>query len=209
MEIQLIEQAIENANNHISQLDDGPLSVGGFTSIKIRHLLNNLGFLATAYFEVGSHIGSTYISTCYKNELGLVGGAFACDSFCEFNNNGRTKDQFIENCERYLGRHQLWEKNCWDIQKIHDIPTVDLYLYDGGHDYESQKKAVTHFAPMMYEEFVMLVDDASWDSVKIGTDDGIKDAGLEVLYDNLLWNGKESDSNEWWNGFRVLLLKRN
>lgn len=203
-----IKQAITDAVAHRSKLDDGPLSVGGFTSLKIRHLLNNLGAISTAYFEVGSHIGSTYISAVYKNELELPGGWWACDSFCEFNNDGSTKKQFLENCDKYLYSHYLMEMNCWDITKLHEVCTTDLYLYDGAHDYESQKKAVTHFAPMMADEFIMLVDDASWQNVRKGTVDGIQEAGLEVLYEQLLWNGVDSDADWWWNGFLVLLLKK-
>jgi hypothetical protein len=207
MDKEMIEAAINKAILEESKLDDAALSVGGFTSVKIRHLLNNLGSISTAYFEVGSHIGGTYISTCYKNELQLPGGYFACDSFCEFNDNGETKKRFIENCEKHLRNYSLMEVDCWSIKKLHEVPTVDLYLYDGGHDYVSQKKAVTHFAPMMADEFIMLVDDASWESVRTGTYDGLQESGVEVLYQQLLWNGVPGDNEWWWNGLQVLLLK--
>lgn len=204
----MIEYAINKAILEESKLDAAAFSVGAFTSTKIRHLLNNLGSISTGYFEVGSHIGGTYISTCYKNELQLAGGYFACDSFCEFNNDGRTKQLFIENCEKHLSHYSLMEVDCWSIKKLHEVPTIDLYLYDGGHDYESQKKAVTHFAPMMSDEFIMLIDDASWSSVHDGTYAGLKEAGVDIMYDQLLWNGKSGDNNWWWNGLLVLLLKK-
>lgn len=203
-----IKKAIADAVDNRSQLDAGPLSVGGFTSIKIRHLLNNLAKQSIAYFEVGSHIGATYISAVYKNEPELCGGYYACDNFSEFNRDGNTKQRFLENCEKHLVSHYLMDIDCWDITKIHEVRHTDLYLYDGAHDYESQKKAVTHFAPLMADEFVMLVDDASWEQVRRGTMDGIREAGLEVLYEQTLWNGVESDADWWWNGIMVLLLKR-
>lgn len=208
MDTALIEDCIARADRCESKLDEGPLSVGGYTSVKIRHLLNNLGAISTGYFEVGSHLGATYISTCYKNELELAGGFTACDNFCEFNEEGRTKQQFTDNCNKYLARHSLMEMDCWKIDKLYDHHNTDLYLYDGAHDFHSQARGVAHFARMMAPEFIMLVDDAAWDPVYRGTKAGIEMAHLEVAYEKLLWSGKGGDGAEWWNGFLVLVLKR-
>lgn len=208
MDQELIKEAIARAVRCESKLAEGPMSVGGFTSTRIRHLLNNLGAISTSYFEVGSHIGSTYISAVYENELQLCGGYLACDSFCEFNNDGKTKKKFIDNCDKYLMRHELMDIDCWSLTKLHERPTTDLYLYDGAHDYESQKKAVTHFAPMMADEFIMVVDDGSWESVRRGTYDGVQAANLKIAYEQSLWNGVDSDSDWWWNGIMVLLLRK-
>lgn len=208
MDPAVIDDCIARADRLESKLDEGPLSVGGFTSIKIRHLMNNLGAASTAYFEVGSHIGATYISACYKNEQELVGGYSACDSFCEFNSEGITKAMFLDNCGKYLINHSLREMDCWKIKKLYEHKNTDLYLYDGAHDLESQIRAVTHFAPLLAEEFVMVVDDAGWPTVMRGTYIGIAKAGLEIVHDRFMWNEVGGDPSQWWNGVMVLLLKR-
>lgn len=199
-----IKEAIRNGVNRQSKLTDEQFKVGGFTSPNIRHIMNNLGAISTNYFEVGSHIGCSLVMTVYGNDLKT---ATACDNFSEFQNDGRTKQQFLENCEANIpGKYTLIEKNCFKITKDEIPADIDLYLYDGGHDYDSQKEGVTHFADKLAEEFILVVDDFAWEAPRKGTYDGIKEAGLEILWETFLYDGIESGS--FWNGLFIGLLKR-
>ncbi len=148
--IEKIKEAIRNGVNRQSKLTEEQFKVGGFTSPNIRHIMNNLGAISTAYFEVGSHIGCSLVMTVYGNDN--IINATACDNFSEFQNDGRTKKQFLENCEANIpGRYKLIEKDCFRLS-VHDIPfdpAPDLYLYDGGHDYESQKEGVLYLHKFM------------------------------------------------------------
>lgn len=204
--IEQIKEAIKNAANLESKLNDAiePLKVGGFTSVRIRHLLNNLGAISENYFEIGSHIGCSLVSTRFGNAN--LKSAIGCDNFSEFQNDGRTRKEFFDNCDKCIpNQYVLFEKDCFRITKG-ELPSVDLYLYDGGHDYESQKQGVVYHSQFMGDEYIMCVDDFAWEAPKRGTYDGIKEAGLTILYEQVMFDGIESAT--WWNGFGVFLLKK-
>lgn len=198
-----IKQAIANAKEGKSKLTDECFQVGGFTSPAIRHLLNNLGSGSRMYAEVGVHLGSTFISAMYRNLL--FGCAF--DNFSEFNTDN-PKQQFLDNCNRLLqgaNGHRRWVLTTEDFFSINVkfLPIeIDLYLYDGAHDYESQKKAFTHFYGSLTDESIVCIDDYDWPDVSKGTQDGIKEVGFEILFEETL-SGKE-----FHNGFYVALLKK-
>src|SRR3990170_4857741 len=77
-----IETCIDNANNLKSKIDQSILDIEGQSSPKVRHLLNNLcSFKNCKYLEIGSLLGSTFCSACYKNNLTR---AVSIDNFSEF-----------------------------------------------------------------------------------------------------------------------------
>src|SRR6187431_694527 len=96
--IGLIKKAISDATEHKSKLSKQALEVPGFTSIKIRHLLNNLGSFSKKYLEIGSHIGSHFCSVLYENK---ISNAVAIDNYSEFNKSGETKESFLNNAETF------------------------------------------------------------------------------------------------------------
>lgn len=205
--IELIKKCITDAVSHKSKLTEQQLSVGGFTSTKIRHLLNNLGAISTGYYEIGSHIGCSLVSACYGNEN--LKSMIACDSFCEFQNDGKTKSQFLQNATNSLGDNfTLIEKDCFTVIKEELPDGIDFYLFDGAHDYDSQKKGMTYTLPMLAEEVIVCVDDTSWQAPRRGTFDGFAELGYQVIYEQSLWDGVESNSDGWWNGFLVALIKK-
>ena len=204
--IEQIKLAIKNGVNKHSKLTEEPLNgVGGFTSPNIRHIMNNLGAISTSYLDVGAHIGCSLIMTRFGNDN--LNYAISIDNWSEFQNDGRTKDEFISNCERHIpGKYTFIEKNCFKVTNDEIPDPIDLFLYDAGHDFESQKEGVTHFVPMMAEEFVLMVDDTAWKAPREGTYAGIKEAGLEILWETFLFDGIEGGS--FWNGFSIFLLKK-
>ena len=65
---QHVETSIEQGDQMTSKLDRAAFQARGFTSPKVRHLLNNLGSLdGLDYLEVGVHRGATFVATNYKN----------------------------------------------------------------------------------------------------------------------------------------------
>lgn len=207
--IELIEHAIAQAHLEQSKLTPEVLALEGMSSPKIRHLYNNLGALAFTYFEVGSWQGASLISACYRNNLDHG----CCDSFEEFNPDGTVKKKFLSNVEKHLGLTRLYDGNCWDLDlKDLLIDRPDLYLFDGPHDAISHKRAVTHFFPMMADQFVFIVDDfchPDFHAVKEGTM-----AGLEAVKDRYevvkSWEIFEEGegSVRWWNGTAIFLIRR-
>ncbi len=203
-----IKSCIDNAENLKSKLNDDVLSIGGFTSNKIRHLLNNLGEMSRNMFEIGSHRGSTFCSAIYQNIN--IRNAVCCDNFTEFD-DGTVRQELISNTEKYKYKNcnlTFIEKDCFAIKKTELPQFIDLYIYDGAHDYESQKKAFTYFKDFLADECIVVVDDYNWDNVKNGTQDGLIQCGFEILFQKHLGYGVESDGNGWWNGLFVGLIKK-
>ena len=59
----------------------------------------------------------------------------------------------------------------------------------------------------MSNEAIILVDDANWDGVVDGAEDGIAKAGLEVLFKKI-WLNKQESETEWWNGFYIAVVRK-
>lgn len=206
--IDQIIDAIEMANMHGSKLTDEALRVPGFTSIKLRHLLNNLGAISTNYLEVGVHKGGTFCSVCFGNPLKE---AVAIDNYSEFAKGGETKAEFLENADNnvYIGTiFALIEEDCFTVKDL-GKSKFDLYLYDGLHTESAQQRAVSHFLPNMTDEFILVVDDWQFAGVESGTRTGIRLSGLKVIHEVILETKEGERHNEaWHNGFAVFLLKQ-
>ena len=202
--IELIEQAIEDALAGKSKLTPDILDWPGYTNPPAKRLFNNLGAISTSYLEIGIHKASLLISTLFGNDCKGVG----VDNYSQFEEDGLAKQMAYSGCEAFLkpGQVRIIEKDCWEItDKDLDLSSVDMYLFDGNHSYESQRDAIKYFVPKIKKGAIVLVDDASWDDVRRGTYDGIKEAGLEIEYEKFLWNGKKED--DLWNGFFIFVFK--
>ena len=208
--IEAIQFAISEANLFRSKLSPEALAVPGYTSLKIRHLMNNLGAISSNYLEIGVHKGGTFCSAIFGNNN--LAFATAVDSFVEFNEEGSPMKEFLSNagmCKSIVTGMKLIAKDCWEIVPV-DLPQgIDLYLYDGGHGFSEQLQACTHYLDSMADEFIFLVDDYSaFGGVKDGTTEGIKKSGCEILFEQELYNGIPGDNFGFHNGFYVSLLKK-
>lgn len=199
MKYEHIYQSILEVQLEPSELPEEVLSIGGFTSPNIRNLMNRLGKISTKYLEVGTHRGATFFAATYGNQLKAV----AIDNFSEFE-DGTVENEFRSHLKAFNSSALVVKADCFTADIPDSYKGIDLYLYDGAHDYESQKKAITKLIDWMADEFIFCVDDYDWEDVQRGTMDGIAEAGLDILYEIHL-SGKPE---EWWNGFGVLLLKK-
>jgi hypothetical protein len=99
---------------------------------------------------------------------------------------------------------------------VDDLTKFNVYLYDGGQNYEDHYKALIYYLNCLDDIFIYIVDDWNWDQVRNGTNDAIKHWDLEVLWKKeiiLTENNEHTPLNEagpnWWNGIAVYLLKKN
>jgi Methyltransferase domain len=198
---QHVETSIELGDQMKSKLDRAAFQARGFTSPKVRHLLNNLGSLAGLdYLEVGVHRGATFVATNYKNTLA---SATAVDNWSEFADDGKVKGEFLHHCSTLLapGSYRFLEQDCFSVTREQIHTPINFYLYDGEHSFEAQRKALTHFYALLDDVFIFLVDDYSWDAAKSGTEEAIGELGLERVFERELTEG-------WWNGLYVSVLKK-
>lgn len=206
--IKAIKEAIEKAKSHQSKMDETAWSVPALSSLKIRHLMNNLGAISTKYLECGVHIGGLFCSTIANNSLltATANDSFASDETGEI----KYEPQFRANVTKCLPDNTIFtfrKGDTFEIPPMHVPSGIDLYLFDADHSYESQRKAMTHFLPAMADEFIVCVDDYDWSDVSRGTQDGLKESGCEVLFEEI-WEGNDHDNNGAWNGFYIALLKK-
>lgn len=200
--IEFLKNAIEMGNQEKSKLHPKTFNVPGFTSNKIRHLLNNIGELPNLnYLEVGVHKGATFVAANYENKMS---SSIAIDNWCEFPEEGFSKQEFIRHTNNLLvaDSFKIYEQDCFTITKEQLPNPINCYLYDGCHSYESQMRSLTYFYPLLDDVFIFMVDDWDWDDPKRGTRQAIADLKLNVLFE------RELGGKEWWNGFFVALLKK-
>lgn len=213
--IQAIKDAIGKADKLQSKMDNVVWSVPALSSLRIRHLMNNLGAISKKYMEHGVHKGGLFCSVLRNNpniEIAYWGDSFASDKITGEN----VEDQFIQNAMKCIDGTETVLLG--EVANTFDLPPdfgdkVDLYCFDADHGYSSQRKAMTHFLPSMADEFIVCVDDWQYGEVKKGTLDGLADSGCEVLFQQELLNAEpytedQHRNDEWWRGFYVALLKK-
>lgn len=214
--IDQIKHAISEANFFRSKLTPEALAVPGYTSLKIRALMNNLGAISTNFAEIGSHVGGCFCSAIFQNDN--LKTATSVDLFSEFNEERNPMQELLSNVGQFKPaetKFSLLIKDCWEIK---DHPTnIDFFSYDGPHSLETQAKAMTHYTDWMADEFIMCVDDYGWPFVTQGTKDGLALAelrhkigkeGYKVLFSQELLSGVEGDNMQWHNGFFVALCSK-
>ncbi len=226
--IGMVNRAIRNANKHESKLTAFHQQVEGMSSVKGRHLLNNLGAVVatghrTRYLEVGSWRGSTLCATTFGNDI----DALAIDNFSQFadmsfgNDKRHPRDAATQN----LQLSRLFSKPAFDAALIDgdcfkvdptQLGLFDLYLYDGEHTYDAHYRAFTHFAPALQDTFITVVDDYKplpEDGTHQATEAAFRDLGWKVKQDWFLFDecdgtdmGRQRDG--WWNGLRVSVVSK-
>ena len=171
----------------------------GLASPKVWHLLNNLCSQAENYLEIGTYMGSSLMAALYSNPHV---SAVAVDNFCM---KPHTRGHFFGNVKDL--RFTFIEKDCFQIDP-NQLPAIDLYFYDGRHEFEDQYKAITHFLPAMKTEFVYVVDDWNNSPVQEGTLKAIEDCKLEIVEMEEVKNKLMKDTAGWWCGIAVFKLRK-
>lgn len=204
--VEAVAQALVDSVNH--RLNE---SVEGITSDRTRQLLNLLGKISTSYLEIGVLNGGTFCATIQNNKL----NCYAVDHWKDNTqaSNGSTniissKQNFIENAKRFKGENKIkvFDSNFLAVDKT-QIGNIDLMFYDADHSHEMTSLAVTYFADKFADEAILIFDDANFDGVVSGANKGIKESGLEIIYNKLILNEME-DPDQWWNGLYITIVRR-
>lgn len=203
-------RSVAQAYSNATKVSPEILSLEGMSGHKTRHLYNALCSLpGIRYLEVGTWKGSSLIAALYKNPRCR---AYCVDNWSEF--GGR--EDFLQNIQKYVPEHNLTvlDQDCWSLTP-QDIPEpIDVFLYDGAHTYEDQKRAIAHFAPFLAQRSVIVVDDwmCDWVDVKRGTLDGLKEAPLKVMLSVEIplvnTTAFHTGGDTFWNGCGVFVVER-
>lgn len=211
-----VYDSINKADNNISKLTEEILNMEGMSGKKTRHLYNNLCSIpGINYLEIGTWKGSSFISAMYQNNLNSI----VIDNWSEFG-SGSIKSEFLNNFNEHCkdAKLNLIEKDCFQItnKDIYEVfENIDIYLYDGAHDFESQKKAITYYKDYFSKYVVIIVDDFRDDTpsnaeVSQGTYAGLEESGLIVHEKVIVFSKQDVGGSEgYWNGFGLFICENN
>jgi hypothetical protein len=206
--------AVNNAISEQSKLTPDILKISGMSSNKVRHFLNNIITPTSRYLEIGSWRGSTFVSALFKNNPEI---AFAIDNWSEFTDpnlqsgSGVGPQQaFMENVKKYITcDYNVIEGDCFKINPVENrIKNINTFFYDGSHDLNSQKQALTYYYDFLSDCFIFMVDDWNEDSTRIGTKIAIEELNLKTIYEYVGKADHNGDRKNWWNGFYISVLKK-
>jgi len=216
---QLIEHVAESVRKawlHESRLPEGTLEIGGKTSPKIRHLLNNLCSLpGNAFLEVGSWKGASFISALAGNE-GTVESGMAIDAWCQYGTPidaySEPEQEFDINTGTWLGGH-LWYKLKQDLFATTELPALpNIFYYDGPHD--RTEAGVSQFFPLIADPCIVALDgwglasDMGSQFVQQGWEQALEKSPWRVIEEWELPSERYKDTDLWWEGFYVCVLQK-
>lgn len=184
--------------------------VEGFTSPKMRLMLNRLVQELPRdeiYFEIGSHKGATLISALLDHRTAI---AHACDNWSEFKERD-ARACFFENLRRYQPRLPeivVHEEDCFKLAEREALRgPIGIYFYDGDHSRESQRRAITAYAPSFASEVIVLVDDWNWEPARAGTAEALAQLKPKESYFVEFKAGHNGDIHNFWNGVGAFHLR--
>lgn len=199
------ESSLIKADKCESKLTNDILNMDGMSGSKTRHFYNNICDLPEAnYLEIGSWKGSSFASALFKNKI----NAITIDNWSEF---GNQRTIFENNIKRLCpGQgYKFFEKDCFSIDKSEIPEGIDIYLYDGQHTFESQRKAITHYAPFLSKFSIIIIDDwrTKFDYVLEGTYKGLEESGL-IIHKKIERISCQELGGEYWNGLGLFICEK-
>jgi precorrin-6B methylase 2 len=236
--ISRVENAIYCAESNTTKLTEQQFAIGGMSSRKVRILLNEMIKQDTRYLEIGVWCGSTFISALYGNSYK---SATAIDDFSEFTDESYLPEcknaedimrlaemtvleeivasgntLFLKNCAKNgIEEFNLIESDCFNMTQsnLDSIKDIDVYLYDGGHSEEEQRKALTYYIDKLSDVFILIVDDWNFPEAKSGTRLGIEDTNIKIhkkweLHANGNAYSGGGDLENWWNGYYIAVCEK-
>lgn len=202
--------SIDQAEKGVSKLPSSVLAIPGMTSEKIKHFLNNICSLQNInYLEIGVWQGATFTAALFSNQSS-VKSAVAIDDWSEF---GGPALQFEKHCKEAITpgtNYHFYNHNSFTIDKAQLFKEpVDVYFYDGDHVELAQELAFTYYNSIFAESFIAIVDDWNHPPVKVGTKKAFAKLGYTVLYEREMFSLGNGDTQNWWNGFYIAVIRRN
>jgi predicted O-methyltransferase YrrM len=202
---------VSNGVTADGRLTDLAREVPGFTTP------SELAVLATAarllpidevYLEVGAFKGR---SICAAMLDAPNRDFVAIENFLEFGMLGQeARSELLTHVEqRGAGRAlRLIDGDCFDVLCRPGLldKKIGVYFYDGAHTGLAHWLALAVVEPLLADEALVLVDDASWPMVRQATDRYMAGrTGWEVLLD---LQATQQDDPVWANGLLVLRFRR-
>jgi predicted O-methyltransferase YrrM len=189
------------------------LDIPGLTSPRVQTLLNHIASGVGSYLEIGSYLGATAASALKDNSLNATfidtWNEDVQDKNNKLNLPPNSKETFEDNITPYIGSNniKIIQADMFDVQTANMTNTVQMFFYDGPHDYKTTYDAISYYYSVLANEAIIIVDDANWKETVDGTINAINDAGGRITYKKLMLNSEEN-MTEWWNGLYVAVIRK-
>jgi len=161
-----------------------------------------------AYLEVGTFKGRSLVAAVQGNEDKRF---YAIENFLEFGMTGQqARAELRNNLSRFArgADVHLLEGDAFALLArpgLIDRP-VGVYFYDGEHTLLSHYLALAVVEPLLADEALVLIDDASWPLVQRAHRIFLRrHPGWEV---SAAWDAHHADDPRWSNGLHALVFRR-
>lgn len=185
--------------------------VSGFTSPNELAVLNLAAAALPAdeaYLEVGTFKGRSIVAAVQGNADKKF---YAMENFLEFGMAGEEAHaELTDNLKRFAGDAdvQLLEGDAFTMMAqpgLIDRP-VGVYFYDGEHTLLSHYLALAVVEPLLADEALILVDDATWPVVQRAHRIFLRRNPQWRIVET--WDAQQTDDPRWANGLHALVFQR-
>lgn len=185
--------------------------VAGYTAPNELAVLNLAARLMPedeAYLEVGTFKGRSICAAVQGNENKTF---VAMENFMEFGMAGeQARGELMANLAEYAGcaNVELLEGDCFKLMAEPGVigRPVGVYFYDGEHTLLSHYLALAVVEPLLADEALVLIDDASWPVVQKAHRLFLKQhPGWRIVEQ---WDAQHADDPRWANGLHALTFTR-
>ena len=184
------------------------LEIPGLTSKRVQNLLMGLGGKVNTYLEIGSAMGAT-AAAVGVNDIDIHCVDNWSDTIQPQRNNFELPSNTLDEFKNNTGHIKQLTIHNTDMLTVDlaTLPKIDMFFYDGPHDFENTKKAVEYYSSVFSDTALLIFDDANWTEVVKGAEAGVESSGLDIVYNRLLLNEVENP-NMWWNGLYIMVVKK-
>ena len=194
-------ELVQSVNYHSTVPSDG------LTSSRIQTLMYGLSKHCKRFLEIGSGFGHVTVSV--SDDLEEI---HCVDNWSvniqpesnEFELPDNTKDLFLKHmkeCEKEVIIH---DSDMFEVDTS-KIKNIDLFFHDGPHEANKVQEAVKYYKDCFADVCILVFDDANWEGVVEGADEGIKQSNLTPMYSKKMLN-KVEDPSQWWNGLYIVVV---
>lgn len=169
------------------------------------------------YLEIGIARGASFFAASHQNKGQFVG----IDNWSKYKDNRSAAFKMYDKVQNSQKNEKefkikIIERDCWDkklVEKDLSQEKFDVFFYDGNHSYESQRKILNHFAPLLADKLFLLVDDFCADiapTVQQATWQAIEDSGYKLKFHRILYNSDIAVGihRKWHSGMLVAYLEK-
>jgi hypothetical protein len=206
--------SVDKAGKFESGFDAQHYYIGGLSSNRVRHFLNNL--LSTApsiYLELGCYIGSTFYAATQNNSV----VSYAVDNYSqvdikpirEDHNLPNPKDPKLEFLSNFYNpKWRYIDKDIKDLNGDEINLKPNVIFYDASHEYYDQLENLNAILPLLADKFILVLDDANFEGVVKSADDFVTNNKLKNIFSKLILTSTVEDEKDWWNGIYILVLEK-